>query len=71
MDPGQRDVRRHRAERDRVVPDTGKVLVGGPIVGDQRVWGATAPSTPAMGSVAPELPFSTVHVPLGDPPTLS
>jgi hypothetical protein len=39
MDPGQRDVRRHRAERDRVVPDTGKVLVGGPIVGDQRVWG--------------------------------
>jgi hypothetical protein len=26
---------RHRAEGDRVVPNTGKVLVGGPIVGDQ------------------------------------
>src|ERR1700680_5216433 len=35
MDPGQRDVCRHRAEGDRVVPDTGKVLVGGPVVGDQ------------------------------------
>src|SRR6516162_5470669 len=35
MDPGQRDVRRHRAERDRVVPDSGDVLVGGPVVGDQ------------------------------------
>ena len=35
MDPGQRDMRRHRAERDRVVPDTGNVLVGGPVVGHQ------------------------------------
>ena len=35
MDPGQRDVCRHRAERDRVVPDTGEVVVGGPVVGDQ------------------------------------
>ena len=35
MDPGQRDVCRHRAEGDRVVPDTGKVVVGRPVVGDQ------------------------------------
>src|ERR1700749_4571307 len=35
MDPGQRDVCRHRAEGDRVVPDTRKVLVGRPVVGDQ------------------------------------
>src|ERR1700748_1613458 len=35
MDPGQRDVCRHRAEGDRVVPDTGKVEVGGPVAGDQ------------------------------------
>jgi ISXO2-like transposase domain len=32
---GQRDVCRHRAEGDRVVPDTGKVEVGGPVAGDQ------------------------------------
>ena len=35
MDPGQRNVRRHRPERDRVVPDSGDVLVGGPVVGNQ------------------------------------
>jgi hypothetical protein len=35
MDPNQRNVRRHRAERNRVVPDTGEILVRGPVVGDQ------------------------------------
>src|SRR5260370_36186624 len=35
MDPGQRDARRHRADRDRMMPDTGNVLVVGPVVGDQ------------------------------------
>src|SRR5690242_6926714 len=35
MDPGQRDVRRHRSERDRVVPDTRRIPVGGPVIGDQ------------------------------------
>ena len=35
MDPGQRDVRRHWAERDRLVPDIGEVLVGRPVVCDQ------------------------------------
>jgi hypothetical protein len=35
MDPRQRDVRRHRAERDRLVPDIGEILVRGPVVGDQ------------------------------------
>src|SRR5690348_4890130 len=35
MDPGQGDVRCHRAERDGGVPDLGKVLVGGPVVGDE------------------------------------
>jgi hypothetical protein len=35
MDPGQRDGRRHRAEPDRVVPDPGKIPIGGPVVGDQ------------------------------------
>src|SRR5690349_23482117 len=43
MDPGQHDVRCHWAERHRVVPDAGDVLVGGPVVGDQlglRGYGA-------------------------------
>jgi hypothetical protein len=32
---GQRNVRRHRAERDRVVSDTEKFAVGGPVIGYQ------------------------------------
>ena len=35
MDPGQRYVRGHHAEGDCVVPETGKIAVGGPVVGDQ------------------------------------
>jgi hypothetical protein len=35
MDPRQREMRRHRAERDCVVTDAGKVAVGRPVVGDE------------------------------------
>src|ERR1700674_1728431 len=35
MGPGQHDVRRHRADRDRLVLDLGDVVVGGPVVRHQ------------------------------------
>src|ERR1700757_39183 len=39
MGPGQYDMRRHRAERDRLVLDLGKVFVGRPIVRHQHSVG--------------------------------
>src|SRR5712692_2308109 len=35
MGPGQHDVRRHRADRDRLVLDVGNVVVGWPVVRHQ------------------------------------
>jgi len=39
MNPGQRDVRRHRTNGDRFVPDPGNVVVGWPVVRHQAGFG--------------------------------
>src|SRR5215470_1257684 len=71
MDPGQRDVRRHRAERDRVVPDSGMSWYEGQLSVTSWVRGATAPSSKAWSSCLPKPSITCIRARRGLPPSTS